>query len=137
MELTIDHITEIQGLYNKEFTFNMFENLACEIVRDRTAYDLFFKMYQLKVSTCGKNILIDNENKQLQLFFRVNGRQSSNWVLEGFNGKTKFNMFADKQCSTKATLLKWERATSNGYIRPNVRLRVSKNRLCLLQNIFK
>lgn len=133
IEWNVKQVSELQDLYNKEFTYNMFENLACEIVRGTTAYDLFFKMYQIKVSD-GKQVIIDR-NKRLQLFFRVNGRQSCNWVLEGFNGKSKFYLFADKQ-SSKAALLKWERA-SNGHIRKNVRLQINQEGLGLIRNIFK
>ena len=133
IDWNINQVSEIQDLYNKEFTYNMFENLTCEIVRGNTAYDLFFKMYHLKVCD-GKQIILDR-NKRLQLFFRVNGRQSCNWVLEGFSGKSKFYLFAERH-SSKAALLRWERA-SNGHIRKNVRLQIGKEGLALIQNIFK
>ena len=121
-------VVELQHLYNRELTHNFFENGTCEITRRLRKYDHY---YYLPWVQHGNPLKISED--KLQLFFRVNGRRSSKWMLEAFDGKRKFIIFSDSD--TESSLLRWERSGLENRIRPTTKLVIQD--VVEFNNIYK
>ena len=128
-------VSEMQALYNKEFTYNMFENAACELSRNKSPHDLYYKIPSIsKNPQDPKSISIDFVKGRLQFYFRVDGNRGNNWKLQMFaGGKNKINVFATNR-KGDPYLLEWPRAKSNGLLVRATKVRVNLKQLWGLDN---
>ena len=137
LEWNVQIVTEMQTLYNKEFTYNMFENAACEISRRSPPNDLHFSIPSIMEDPNQKNCAFLNyTNKRLQFFFRVNGNRSNNWRLQMYaGGKNKIALFGNTRIGRKDSfMLSWTRAQSNGFLARSTNVKVNLNVLRSLDN---
>ena len=138
LEWNVKIVSELQALYNKEFTYNMFENAACEISRNTFPNDLSYKIPSISEDPIRqKHISFDFKNERLQFYFRVDGNRSNNWRLQMYaGGKNKINVFAtDKK--GEPYLLSWTRAKSNGLLSRSTDVQVNLKQLWRLDNVLK
>ena len=118
LQWNTDILNELQALYNKEFTYNMFENAACEISRATSPNDLCYKIPSVtKYDEKTSRFRLDFETSRLQFFFRVDGNRNNNWKLQMFGGgKNKISVFGEQGSSRgNQFLLEWTRAQTNQY----------------------
>ena len=126
LEWNVKIVSEMQLLYNKEFTYNMFENAACEISRLQPPDDLSFAIPSVSEDTIEKNKLsLDFESRRLQFYFRVDGNRNNNWRLQMFaGGKNKINVFPPRN-GKGPFVMEWTRANSNGRLARSTKMRVN------------
>jgi hypothetical protein len=119
-------VTQMQLLYNKELTYNMFENAACEICRKKPPDDLHFQIPSIDENKDWKNHLSLNfEKGRLQFYFRVDGNQSNNWNLQMYaGGKNKINIYPVSK-KRGSSLMEWTRAQSNGRLARSTKVHVN------------
>ena len=137
-------VNELQCLYNKEFTFNMFENAACEIARKDPPLDLYYNIptlekFKSKEPTYNLNrVSINFDKKRLQFFFRVDGNRNNSWRLQMYaGGKNKINLFASqKEEENNQTLFRWTRAKSNGCLSVTTNVGINTKLLWKLDNVL-
>ena len=127
LQWNVNIVNEIQSLLNREFTFNMFENLSCEIGRSLTPHDVFFELPQLGYSSTQQQAIVSSKSS-LQIVFRVDGNRNNEWNLQGYaGGKKKLIIFADdSKKHKKAPLLQWQRMKDSGLIPPSAKLTFDK-----------
>ena len=128
-------VSQMQLLYNKEFTYNMFENAACEISRLNPPDDLYFQIPSIDEDAKLKNRLsLCFATKRLQFYFRVDGNRNNNWKLQMYaGGKNKINIFQGAN-QRGACLMEWTRAKSNGRLARSTKIRVNLKYLWTLDN---
>ena len=137
LQWNVDIVTEMQALYNKEFTYNMFENAACEISRRYPPDDLYFAIPSIaKHPTRKDQIILDFTNKRLQFYFRVDGNRSNNWRLQMYaGGKNKISVFGNSRVGKKEPLMmNWTRAQSNGFLSRSTNVKINSRVLWSLDN---
>ena len=119
-------VSEMQSLYNKEFTYNMFENAACEISRLQPPDDLHFAIPSVSEDIMEKNKLsLDFESRRLQFYFRVDGNRNNSWRLQMFaGGKNKINVFPQRN-GKGPFVMEWTKAKSNGHLARSTNIRVN------------
>ncbi len=127
LQWNVKIVKEMQELFNREFTYNMFENCACEIGRATTPHDVFFKLPYLIHHESEKKVTVSS-SKKLQMFFRVDGNRNNEWSLQAFaGGKKKVIIFCDKPSKhKKKPLLQWQRTRDSNLIPPSAKLRIEK-----------
>jgi len=128
LEWNVKTVTTLQKLYNKELTYNKFENVTCEISRQNVTNDFFYYLPWLDEN--GTCIVPE----RLQLFFRVHGNKTNQWSLEAFDGKKRHCIFSDNP--RNSPLLKWERSSNNGAVKMTHNLKINKGS-SKLATIFK
>jgi len=128
-------VSQMQLLYNKEFTYNFFENATCEISRKSPPDDLYFQVPSIDEDMKMKNRLsLHYENKRLQFFFRVDGNRSNKWKLQMYaGGKNKINIYPVSN-QGGPSLMEWSRAQSNGRLARSTKIRVNLKYLWTLDN---
>lgn len=128
-------VSQMQLLYNKEFTYNFFENATCEISRSNPPDDLYFQVPSIDEDVKMKNRLsLCFENKRLQFFFRVDGNRCNNWKLQIYaGGKNKINLYPVGN-QRGSSLMEWTRAQSNGRLARSTKIRVNLKYLWTLDN---
>ena len=94
-------VSWLQALYNKEVTYNFFENGGCEIGRLHPPNDLYFLIPNpTKVK---KGLIQFNHNAhRLQFFFRVGGNRLNDWRIQMFaGGSNKIDLFSNRENNNK------------------------------------
>ena len=81
---TANELNELQGLFTKNLTANMFENAACMISRSSKKVDVFYFMPWYNDQTS------ELTSDAMQLCFRVKREETNTWNLEAFDGKNTF-----------------------------------------------
>jgi hypothetical protein len=130
-------VNEIQMLFNKEFTYNMFENCSCEIGRLYTPHDVFFELPKLDYDTSTTTAQV-SKSKSLQMFFRIDGNRNNEWSLQAYaGGKKKVIIFCD-DCSKhkKKPLLEWQRMQGNLMIPPRAKLTIEKSSVSVIKDLY-
>ena len=117
LEWNVKTVTTLQRLYNKELTYNKFENMTCEISRQTTTFDYFYFLPWIHRNDQPV------ESDRLQLFFRVDGKKANQWSLEAFDGIRRHCIFSDDP--TTICLLNWDRSLSNGAVKRSTRLQAN------------
>ena len=105
LEWNMRIVRELQELFNKELTYNMFENGTCKIGRHQRAKDVYFILPRL---TADKQMMGNPKecNPHLQIFFRIKGKQNSKWNLQGYaGGSKKVIIFCNNENKHKKHLL--------------------------------
>ena len=136
LQWNVNIVKEIQDLFNKEFTFNMFENCACEIGRGTTPHDVFFKLPYLIYHESEREVKVSSTRK-LQMFFRVDGNRNNEWNLQAYaGGKKKIIIFCDNPSKhKKKPLLQWQRIRDTNCIAPSCKLHISKTNAAILKDL--
>lgn len=130
LEWNVQIVTEMQTLYNKEFTYNMFENAACEISRRSPPDDLHFAIPSIMIDPNDKkSAFLNYTNQRLQFFFRVDGNRSNNWRLQMYaGGKNKIAVFGNSRIGRKDPfMMSWTRAQSNGRLARSTKVNINLN----------
>ena len=130
-------VSELQGLYNKELTFNMFENASCEISRKDPPNDLHFRIPSIREDPHLKNSMTLNFAKQrLQFYFRVDGNRNNQWRLQMFAGGSNKISVCDSSGGFERgiCLMSWARAKSNGRLARTTKLQLNTKLLLKLDN---
>jgi len=81
---TTNELNELQHLFTKNLTANMFENAACMISRSKKKVDVFYFMPWYNDQTS------ELTSDAMQLCFRVKREGTNTWNLEAFDGKNTF-----------------------------------------------
>ena len=126
-------VNEMQALYNKEFTYNMFENAACEISRNDVRDDLYFAIPTVSDDGTSKPRLnLDFKSRRMQFNFRVDGNRCNNWILQMYaGGKNKINVYPPTK-GKGPSILEWTKARSNGLLSRTTKVRVNLSYLWTL-----
>ena len=74
LQWNVDIVSRLQQLYNKEVTYNLFENGSCEIGRRNPPNDLYFLIPNATKDKQGM-IQFKFNSSCLQFFFRVDGNR--------------------------------------------------------------
>ena len=130
-------VSDLQGLYNKEFTFNMFENASCEISRKDPPNDLHFRIPSIREDPHVKNkISLDFAKQRLQFYFRVDGNRNNTWRLQMFAGGSNKISVCDSSGGFERglCLMNWTRAKSNGRLSQATNLQLNTQLLSKLDN---
>ena len=133
-----DIMAELHSLYNKELTYNMLENAACEIGRNTTPNDLHFNIPRVEDVGCNSSLSsrlkINFGKRRLQFYFRVDGNRNNNWKLQMFaGGKNKITVFPERTTSKNGSyFLSWTRAQSNGCLARSTKIKFNERMFATL-----
>ena len=134
LQWNVDIVSKLQQIYNKEVTYNLFENGGCEIGRKNTPNDLYFLIPNATKEKQGR-IKFTFNTSRLQFFFRVDGNRSNDWRVQMFaGGSNKIILFCDKKNKLEP-VLEWPRAKSNGMISTSSKLNVNWRSLTKLDKV--
>ena len=134
LQWNVDIVSKLQQIYNKEVTYNLFENGGCEIGRKNTPNDLYFLIPNATKEKQGRIKFMFNTSR-LQFFFRVDGNRSNDWRVQMFaGGSNKIILFCDKKNKLEP-VLEWPRAKSNEMISTSSKLNVNWRSLTKLDKV--